>query len=171
MVVKRQCSFCANEIEPGTGTLFVKRDGTVFSFCSSSCRKQQLHLGRVGHRLKWTRAHALKVESEQRSAPGRARASSAVPTPPAPSAPPAPAPAATPAPEKATETAAAKAPEPSAPAEPSRPARAPKAKAPAAPKPASSEPDASAEKEKPAKAPRARKPKAKADAAEKTSDA
>jgi large subunit ribosomal protein L24e len=60
MVVKRQCSFCAGEIEPGTGMMFVKRDGTVFHFCSSSCRKQQLHLGRVGHRLKWTRAHALK---------------------------------------------------------------------------------------------------------------
>src|SRR5271165_5951637 len=65
MVVKRQCSFCAGEIEPGTGTMFVKRDGTVFHFCNSSCRKQQLHLGRVGHRLKWTRAHALKRAAEQ----------------------------------------------------------------------------------------------------------
>jgi large subunit ribosomal protein L24e len=65
MVVKRQCSFCADEIEPGTGTMFVKRDGSIFHFCSSSCRKQQLHLGRVGHRLKWTRAHSLKVAAEQ----------------------------------------------------------------------------------------------------------
>jgi large subunit ribosomal protein L24e len=72
MVVKRQCSFCANEIEPGTGTMFVKRDGSVFHFCSSSCRKQQLHLGRVGHRLKWTRAHALRRASEQSSAASRA---------------------------------------------------------------------------------------------------
>ncbi len=56
MVVKRQCSFCAREIEPGTGSMFVKRDGTVFHFCTSSCRKQQLNLGRVGHRFKWTRA-------------------------------------------------------------------------------------------------------------------
>jgi len=73
MVVKRQCSFCAGEIEPGTGSMFVKRDGTVFHFCSSSCRKQQLHLGRVGHRLKWTRAHALKRAAEQ-SSPSAARA-------------------------------------------------------------------------------------------------
>ena len=65
MVIKRSCSFCAGEIEPGTGTMFVKRDGTVFTFCSSSCRKQQLHLGRVGHRLKWTRAHAIKRAAEQ----------------------------------------------------------------------------------------------------------
>jgi large subunit ribosomal protein L24e len=72
MVVKRQCSFCAGEVEPGTGTMFVKRDGTVFFFCSSSCRKQQLHLGRVGHRLKWTRAHILKRAQEHaRATPSR----------------------------------------------------------------------------------------------------
>jgi len=73
MVVKRQCSFCAAEIEPGTGSMYVKRDGTVFHFCSSSCRKQQLHLGRVGHRFKWTRAHALKVAAD-RASPAKAPA-------------------------------------------------------------------------------------------------
>jgi len=65
MVAKRQCSFCAQEIEPGTGTIYVKRDGTVYQFCSSSCRKQQLHLGRIGHRFKWTRAYALKRAAER----------------------------------------------------------------------------------------------------------
>ncbi len=74
MVVKRQCSFCASEIEPGTGAMFVKRDGTVFHFCSGSCRKQQLHLGRVGHRFKWTRAHALKIAADRSSAAARAQA-------------------------------------------------------------------------------------------------
>jgi large subunit ribosomal protein L24e len=97
MVVKRQCSFCASEIEPGTGAMFVKRDGTVFHFCSGSCRKQQLHLGRVGHRFKWTRAHALKKAADRSSAAARG------PSAPAgrvrrggvrPSAPTAPAPAA-----------------------------------------------------------------------------
>jgi large subunit ribosomal protein L24e len=71
MVVKRQCSFCASEIEPGTGAMFVKRDGTIFHFCSGSCRKQQLHLGRVGHRFKWTRAHALKKAADRSSAAAR----------------------------------------------------------------------------------------------------
>jgi large subunit ribosomal protein L24e len=86
MVVKRQCSFCANEIEPGTGTMFIKRDGTVFHFCSSSCRKQQLHLGRVGHRLKWTRAHALKRAADQSSAlASRAARAAAAERPAAPS--------------------------------------------------------------------------------------
>jgi large subunit ribosomal protein L24e len=68
MVVKRQCSFCAREIEPGTGMMFIKRDGTVFNFCTSSCRKQQLNLGRVGHRFKWTRAHELKRAADRSSA-------------------------------------------------------------------------------------------------------
>jgi len=80
MVVKRQCSFCAREIEPGTGTMFVKRDGTVFHFCSSSCRKQQLDLGRVGHRFKWTRAHALKVSAD-RATPAKPPAPSVAPKP------------------------------------------------------------------------------------------
>jgi large subunit ribosomal protein L24e len=71
MVVKRQCSFCAAEIEPGTGSMFVKRDGSIFNFCTSSCRKQQLHLGRVGHRLKWTRAHALKRAADRSAAAAR----------------------------------------------------------------------------------------------------
>jgi large subunit ribosomal protein L24e len=69
MVVHRTCSFCAGEIEPGTGQLFVKRDGSLYSFCSSSCRKQQMGLGRVGHRLRWTHAHELKRLAEQRRQP------------------------------------------------------------------------------------------------------
>jgi len=73
MVVKRQCSFCASEIEPGTGSMFVKRDGTIFHFCSGSCRKQQLELGRVGHHFKWTRAHALKKAADRSSAAARAQ--------------------------------------------------------------------------------------------------
>jgi len=30
MVERRTCSFCGNEIEPGTGKIFAKKDGTVF---------------------------------------------------------------------------------------------------------------------------------------------
>lgn len=77
MVVKRQCSFCAREIEPGTGSMYVKRDGTVFTFCSSSCRRQQLDLGRVGHRFKWTRAYALKRTAERSTVAARARVTAA----------------------------------------------------------------------------------------------
>jgi large subunit ribosomal protein L24e len=112
MVLKRQCSFCAGEVEPGTGTMFVKRDGTVFFFCTSSCRKQQLHLGRVGHRLKWTRAHTLKRAAEATSRAGgknavkaaSAAAAAAASRPAAKPAPPAPA---SPPETKKTETPAA----------------------------------------------------------------
>ena len=120
MVVKRQCSFCAGEVEPGTGTMFVKRDGSVFYFCSGSCRKQQLHLGRVGHRLKWTRAHAVKRAQAQSTAQRSPRAPApgatpSRPTPPARSAPAPVAPAEAAATVAATpEPAATPAPEPAA---------------------------------------------------------
>jgi large subunit ribosomal protein L24e len=133
MVAKRQCSFCAQEIEPGTGTMFVKRDGTVYQFCSSSCRKQQLHLGRIGHRFKWTRAYALK-RSAERSSAGRAGAT------PGARAPRAPTPAAEPEPKAA---APAGAPIEAAPA--AAPAKKPRAKRPAkspAPPPAAPSSDA-----------------------------
>ena len=136
MVVKRQCSFCAQEIEPGTGSMFVKRDGTVFHFCSGSCRKQQLHLGRVGHRFKWTRAHALKKAADRSSAAarsqspappphrtrGRTRGPVAVKTTPAPDAAP---------PADATPPTA-----PAAAADATAPAAAPKARAKPRKKPA-----------------------------------
>ena len=134
MVVKRQCSFCAREIEPGTGMMFVKRDGTVFHFCTSSCRKQQLHLHRVGHHFKWTRAHELKRAADRsvaQKAPaaapaaakgGRARAARR-PEAATPDAAPAPAPAAETAPPKET-PAPASAEAAAAPAKkPRRPAR------------------------------------------------
>jgi large subunit ribosomal protein L24e len=110
MVVKRTCSFCAGEIEPGTGSMFVKRDGTVYHFCTSSCRKQQLHLGRVGHRLKWTRAHAIRKAAEQagpRSSEAAPPAPAARPTEPkeSPPAAPSPTPAAKEPEAKASEAA------------------------------------------------------------------
>jgi large subunit ribosomal protein L24e len=145
MVVKRQCSFCAAEIEPGTGMMFVKRDGSIFHFCTSSCRKQQLHLGRVGHRLKWTRAHALKKAADRSAAAARptgakpARGSKRPPTLPAP----APAPAVAPEPKAA----------PAAPAEPVAAAppaaEEPKPKAPPKPRPRAKKPAAEKAKDTP----------------------
>ncbi len=106
MVTKRQCSFCADEIEPGTGTMYVKRDGTVYHFCSASCRKQQLQLHRVGQRFKWTRAYALQKAAAARhsAAPKTAKA----PAAPAPA--PAAVPASVPAPKAPVEPAPAPAP-------------------------------------------------------------
>ena len=54
MVEKRNCSFCGQAIEPGTGKLYIKKDGTVFNFCSNKCKKNTIDLGRVARRTRWT---------------------------------------------------------------------------------------------------------------------
>jgi len=56
MPVRRSCSFCGNEIEPGTGKMFIKKDGTVYVFCSSKCQSNMLKLGRVPRWTPWTQA-------------------------------------------------------------------------------------------------------------------
>lgn len=55
-----KCSFCGEEIEQGTGSKFIKNDGTVFNFCSSKCRKNKLALKRNPAHLKWTEVHRAK---------------------------------------------------------------------------------------------------------------
>ena len=50
------CSFCDSEIPKGKGIVFAKKDGTVFYFCSSKCRKNTLKLKREGRRQNWTEA-------------------------------------------------------------------------------------------------------------------
>ncbi len=74
MPVRRSCSFCGNEIEPGTGKMFIKKDGTVFVFCSSKCQANMLKLGRVPRWTPWTqafrRAAGAVSEEETPAAPG-----------------------------------------------------------------------------------------------------
>jgi large subunit ribosomal protein L24e len=55
MVETRTCSFCGGPIEPGTGKMFVKRDGSIFYFCSSKCQNNY-RIGRVSRRVAWTAA-------------------------------------------------------------------------------------------------------------------
>ena len=57
-----KCSFCSSVIEPGTGLMYVKRDGTVLYFCSSKCKKNMLKLGRKPSKVKWAR----KIMEEQK---------------------------------------------------------------------------------------------------------
>ena len=52
---KKICSFCGEEIEVGTGKIFVRRDGRVLHFCSRKCEKNMLELGRNPRKLKWTK--------------------------------------------------------------------------------------------------------------------
>ncbi|MFQ5919174.1 MAG: 50S ribosomal protein L24e [Thermoplasmata archaeon] len=66
MPVSRTCTFCGNDIEPGTGKMYVRRDGNVHFFCSGKCQKNQLDLGRVGRKVRWTRRY---VRAAQQQAP------------------------------------------------------------------------------------------------------
>ncbi len=62
----RNCSFCGSEIEPGTGKMFVKRDGTIFYFCSSKCEKNMLKLGRLPRKVKWVIKEKKEKKKEQK---------------------------------------------------------------------------------------------------------
>lgn len=52
------CSFCGNPIEPGTGKMYIKKDGTIYHFCSRRCQKSLLEFGRNPRKLKWTAVYA-----------------------------------------------------------------------------------------------------------------
>lgn len=52
------CSFCGKPIEAGTGKMYIKRDATVYHFCSSKCQRNQVELGRVNRHVGWTKAYA-----------------------------------------------------------------------------------------------------------------
>ncbi|WP_094228184.1 50S ribosomal protein L24e [Methanolobus psychrotolerans] len=60
---QRKCSFCGKFLEPGTGKLFVKKDGSSYYFCSSKC-ESNFDLGRLPRRTVWTeqgRIHLKKA--------------------------------------------------------------------------------------------------------------
>jgi large subunit ribosomal protein L24e len=53
-----RCDFCRKSIEPGTGKMFVRKDGKVFDFCSSKCEKNMLKLKRKPRTTEWTVEYA-----------------------------------------------------------------------------------------------------------------
>jgi len=60
MVERRKCSFCGKEIEPGTGKIYAKKDGTVLYFDKNKCQKNMLKLKRIPRRVKWSKFYAKK---------------------------------------------------------------------------------------------------------------
>ncbi|MBU5575151.1 MAG: 50S ribosomal protein L24e [Candidatus Aenigmatarchaeota archaeon] len=48
-----KCSFCKNEIEEGTGKMFVFSDGKILYFCSRKCEKNKIKLKRESNKTKW----------------------------------------------------------------------------------------------------------------------
>jgi large subunit ribosomal protein L24e len=53
---KKTCTFCGTDIEPGTGKMYVKKDGTKWNFCSNKCQKNLVVLKRVNRNVRWTKA-------------------------------------------------------------------------------------------------------------------
>ena len=51
----RECDYCGDDIEPGTGTMLVRTSGRTIHFCSSKC-ENNADLGREARNLEWTEA-------------------------------------------------------------------------------------------------------------------
>ena len=54
MVKVKKCSFCGYDIAIGRGVMFVKKDGTVFSFCTNKCRKALIKQNKNPRKTRWT---------------------------------------------------------------------------------------------------------------------
>jgi large subunit ribosomal protein L24e len=50
-----KCTFCGDDIQKGTGTMFVKKDGKILWFCSGKCEKALLELKRKPISTKWSK--------------------------------------------------------------------------------------------------------------------
>lgn len=72
MVERRICSFCGENIEPGTGRMYIKKDGTAFTFCNSKCRKNMLKLNRTPRFAAWTSYHVKGIKKEEKKKEGKA---------------------------------------------------------------------------------------------------
>ncbi|MBD3191602.1 MAG: 50S ribosomal protein L24 [Candidatus Heimdallarchaeota archaeon] len=58
---EQTCVFCASAIEPGTGTMYVKNDGSILWFCSRKCRVSMIDHKRNPRKLKWTERYEQKI--------------------------------------------------------------------------------------------------------------
>ncbi|MBD3354690.1 50S ribosomal protein L24e [Candidatus Woesearchaeota archaeon] len=48
-----KCSFCGDNIEKGTGKMYIKKDGKILHFCSGKCEKNMLKLRKKHTNVKW----------------------------------------------------------------------------------------------------------------------
>ncbi|MBU0471406.1 MAG: 50S ribosomal protein L24e [Nanoarchaeota archaeon] len=49
-----KCTFCDKKMLPGTGKMYVKKDGKILYFCTNKCEKNLLKLGRKARKTGWT---------------------------------------------------------------------------------------------------------------------
>ena len=64
MVDTKKCSFCGAPMEPGTGKMFVKKDGSIQYFCSTKCENNN-KLGRIPRLTSWTAAGIAQKKKEK----------------------------------------------------------------------------------------------------------
>jgi large subunit ribosomal protein L24e len=68
MVEKRTCDYTGEKIEPGTGIMYVRNDGSVLHFVDSKAEKNY-KLGREPRDLEWTEAGRAGKGPAQAEAP------------------------------------------------------------------------------------------------------
>ncbi|QLH79248.1 50S ribosomal protein L24e [Halosimplex rubrum] len=65
----RECDYCGTDIEPGTGTMFVRTNGSTIHYCSSKCEKNA-NLGRESRDLEWAgEEEAAEATEDEESEP------------------------------------------------------------------------------------------------------
>ena len=74
MVKKYTCSFCGTDVEPGTGSIYVRNDGSLLYLCSSKCRRNQIYLKRRARRLKWTEVYEERTRRRAQATRARKKA-------------------------------------------------------------------------------------------------
>lgn len=52
-----KCTFCGEDLRPGTGKMFVEKDGTILYFCRMKCEKNLLKLKRKPRNTTWTQEY------------------------------------------------------------------------------------------------------------------
>jgi len=57
-----KCSFCGDTLRPGTGVMFVKKEGTALFFCSRKCERNLRGMGRNPAATRWTSAFQKEKE-------------------------------------------------------------------------------------------------------------
>ncbi|MEF8813949.1 MAG: 50S ribosomal protein L24e [Halovenus sp.] len=67
MVEKRTCDYTGEEIEPGTGKMFVKNDGTILWFVDSKAEKNYF-MGREARDLEWVGDEGSRADRESEAA-------------------------------------------------------------------------------------------------------
>jgi len=60
----RECDYCGADIEPGTGTMFVRSNGSTIHYCSSKC-ENNANLGREARDLEWAEEDEEAVEETE----------------------------------------------------------------------------------------------------------